>query len=142
MPKESAEPIFVGCELLIRKDDSLLLGLRGKACYGAGTWALPGGHLEFGERLVDAACREALEELGATVSPEELRLISLVDGIQANKSHHVHISFELTNPTWDPRVMEPESCDEWRYFPLSDLPQNFFAPHENIIKNYLSKNLY
>ena len=68
MPKDTPEPTLIGCEIIVRKGQSLLLGLR-KNCYGAGTWGLPGGHLEFNERLVDAVCREAKEELGAIVKP-------------------------------------------------------------------------
>jgi len=142
MPKVSEEPVLIGCELFIRKGDKLLLGLRGKACYGAGTWALPGGHLEFGERLDEAACREIKEELGAHVSPEQLRLASLVDDIRAGGPHYIHVSFELKNPKWKPRIMEPESCDEWRYFPLDHLPERFFPPHALIIQNYLKYTLY
>jgi hypothetical protein len=44
----------IGCEVIIRKGDTILLGKRGKAAFGTGTWALPGGHLELQERLVDA----------------------------------------------------------------------------------------
>lgn len=143
MPKQSTEPILIGCELLVRKDGRILLGLRGKACFGAGTWALPGGHLEFGERLVDAACREVSEELGVTVSPSDLQLVSIVDDCQEEaKKHYVHVSFEIMEPSWEPRIMEPDECDEWRYFELDDLPENFFPPHTGIIKNYLQKTLY
>lgn len=143
MPKLSSEPIFIGCELLIRKGDRLLLGLRGKNSYGGGTWGLPGGHLEFGERLIDAACREVGEELGAHVTPEDLELVSLVDDHQQpGKRHHVHVSFEIKEPAWEPQRMEPDECDEWRYFDINDLPKNVFPPHVGIIKNYLQKTLY
>jgi 8-oxo-dGTP diphosphatase len=142
MPKISQEPIFIGCELIVRQDDKVLLGLR-KNCYGAGTWALPGGHLEFGERLIAAACREAMEELGATVRPGELRLVSLVDHVRPGETEqHVHVSFELRDPAWEPQVMEPDQCEEWRYFPLDALPDNFFPPHEGIVANYLLQQLY
>jgi 8-oxo-dGTP diphosphatase len=64
MPRETLTPTLVGIELLARKESSILLGKR-KNCTGAGMWALPGGHLEFNERLVDTMCREAEEELGS-----------------------------------------------------------------------------
>ena len=142
MPKVSKEPIYIGCELIVRKGDSILLGLR-KNIYGAGTWGLPGGHLEFGERLADTVCREAHEELGAVITPTELRLVSVVDDARpADKAHHVHVSFELREPNWEPQLMEPDECEEWRYFPLEGLPENFFPPHKGVVENYLQQRLY
>jgi len=142
MPKVSETPTLIGCELFIRKGDTILLGKR-KNVYGAGTWALPGGHLEFNERLVDAICREAEEELGGVIKPQELTMVSVVDDLQPeNDLHYVHVSFELKEPTWEPRIMEPDTCEEWRYFSLDELPENFFTPHKGIVENYLKGRLY
>lgn len=133
----------IGCEIFIRKGDQILLGKRIN-CFGAGTWALPGGHLEFNEKLVDAVCREAKEELGADISPCELKMVSVVDDFKTGgTTHYVHISFELREPQFTPVIMEPDRCEEWRYFPLDELPLgNFFPPHAGIIENYLKERLY
>lgn len=142
MPKETTTPTLVGCELFVRKGDNLLLGMR-KNCYGAGTWALPGGHVEFNERLADTICREAKEELDADITPKDLKLVSIVDDLQPeNNLHYIHISFEVKDPEWEPHIMEPDHCEEWRYFPMDSLPDNFFPPHKGIIENYLSGRLY
>jgi 8-oxo-dGTP diphosphatase len=50
----SNRSIKIGCEVFIKKQDTILLGKR-RNCYGEGTWALPGGHLEYSETLIDAA---------------------------------------------------------------------------------------
>ncbi len=144
MPKVSAEPIYIGCELFVRKGNALLLSLRGKSLYGGGTWCLPGGHMEHGERAVETACREAREELGAEISPTELRLASIADTFEHGKDteHHVHFTFELRNPSWEPQNTEPDDCDELRYFPIDNLPANIFPPHEKILENYLANRLY
>ena len=44
-----------------------------------GSWSLPGGRIEWGERAADAALRELTEETG--VQAELLGLIDVVDGL-------------------------------------------------------------
>ncbi len=53
------------------KGREILLGQR-KGAHGAGTWATPGGHLEFGESVKACATRELLEETG--LKPLSFRL--------------------------------------------------------------------
>lgn len=42
---------------------------------------LPGGHVEQGERLVEACVRELEEEIGLVVRPEELELLTALDAL-------------------------------------------------------------
>jgi len=54
---------------VVVKDGKLLVVQEGKNNYGQlDTWNFPAGHVEPGERLVDAAIREAKEESGYTVA--------------------------------------------------------------------------
>ena len=55
--------VQVGVGVLVLRDGRVLLGLR-RGAHGAGTWALPGGHLEFNETVAACATRETLEETG------------------------------------------------------------------------------
>ena len=56
----------IGSAVLIIEGDKILLGRRNKKL-GFGQWVLPGGKIEFGETHIQAAIREAKEELGLEV---------------------------------------------------------------------------
>lgn len=56
---------------VIIRGDAVLLVERGKGA-PAGLWSLPGGHIEPGEKAIDAARREVLEETGLDVTLDGL----------------------------------------------------------------------
>ena len=56
----------VGIGIFVLKDGKFLLCKR-KNSHGAGHWQLPGGHLEFNEKLEDCARREVIEETGVKI---------------------------------------------------------------------------
>jgi 8-oxo-dGTP diphosphatase len=50
----------VGVAAIVTKNGKVLLGKR-KGAHGEGSWAFPGGHLEFNESIEDCAKREVFE---------------------------------------------------------------------------------
>jgi 8-oxo-dGTP diphosphatase len=71
MGREFPDNPLVGVGAVIVRNDQVLLIRRGTAPL-LGEWSLPGGVLECGETLREAAVREALEETGLTVEPGEM----------------------------------------------------------------------
>jgi len=130
--------IKIGCEVFLIKDDAILLGKR-KNCYGEGMWALPGGHLEYGESLLECIKRELREELG--IDGTELELVTMVDNID-ERGHYLHMSFLLKKYLGEIQNMEPDLCYEWKFFDILTLPENIFKPHQKILRNYFNKILY
>ncbi len=131
---------FIGCEAYIVRGSKLLLGKRGQIS-GAGTWALPGGHLEPNERIIDGLIREVEEELGISISPPNAQLLAVTDDIGANK-HYLHMTFMVDIGDQEPELVEPEACDEWRWFELDALPTPLFPPHIKIFKTVASGAVY
>lgn len=130
--------IKIGCEVFLKKDNSILLGKR-RNCYGEGTWGLPGGHLEYGESVIDCIKRELKEELG--IEGLEFKLITITDNID-ERGHYVHISFLLEQFVGEIKCMEPDFCYEWKFFDISNLPEEIFKPHKKILKTYFKNIMY
>jgi ADP-ribose pyrophosphatase YjhB (NUDIX family) len=58
----------------------------------AGTWALPGGHLEFSESLEQCAHRELLEETGINARIEDIKFLTAANTIfEKEQKHYVTI---------------------------------------------------
>lgn len=128
----------VGVAILIEKDGKILMGKR-KTSHGEGTWCLPGGHVEFGEKLIDAAIRETKEETGLEVS--NLEIISVTDDIAYGK-HYVTIAFKALLINGEPILKQDEKFLELSWFDVNNLPEPLFVATRNLLNNYLSKRIY
>ena len=75
-----------GRVLLVRRDSEPLRG----------EWSVPGGMLELGERLRDGVRREALEETGVKVEPDEVLDVFdsiFTDALGRTQYHYVLIDY-------------------------------------------------
>src|SRR5436309_1031409 len=54
-----------------------------------GTWALPGGHLDFGESFETCAMREILEETGLQIKDDSLRFLKQRPGLDPGQSYEL-----------------------------------------------------
>lgn len=83
----------VGVSVLCHRDGHALLVKRGKDPY-KGHWSLPGGLVELGETLAQAAERELLEETGVIATLGEP--VETFDSIQLDENGKVLTHFILT----------------------------------------------
>lgn len=136
----------VGVGVMILKDNKILLGLRNpdkikpsSEIQGQGTWTMPGGKVEYMERLEDAAKRELEEE--TSLKATELELYCISDDI-TETAHYVTVGFIANKYEGQVKTMEPETILEWQWFDLENLPENLFEPSRKCIKKYKKGLLY
>lgn len=120
----------VGVGIIVCREGRVLLGLR-RGSHGDGTWALPGGHLEFGESVVTCAQRELIEETGLLARSIRHAQFT-VDAFPEAQKHYVTLFVEAGDVSGEVQNCEPAKCDGWQWFRWDALPSPLFAPLESL----------
>lgn len=96
--------------LLQRSDGMVLLLERSGTGYADGQLCPPSGHLEEGESVIQGAVREAREETGVAIDPEDLDFRHVVH--HRNPEGQGRIGFFFTATRWqgEPVNLEPHKC--------------------------------
>lgn len=105
------------------EDGRVLLLRRFNTGYEDGRFSVPAGHLDGDETVTAAAVREALEETGAVISPDDLEVVHVMHRRIAGEADE-RIDFFLRVHRWrgEPGIREPDKCDELSWHPLPELP--------------------
>jgi len=122
----------IGVGVVIRKDNKILLGKR-KNAHGTGSWCPPGGHLEFMESIEDCARRETMEEVGLKIKNTQ-KAVYTEDFFKEEDKHYLTMLVTTDWESGEPELLEPEKCEEWRWFAWNELPEPLFLPMQNHIK--------
>lgn len=106
MPREYPEAPVVGVGAVIVRDGRVLLVRRANAP-SRGRWSVPGGTVELGETLAEAAIREVREECRVEVKAG--RILSTCDLIQRDgkgrvRYHYVLIDLAARHVSGDPQA--------------------------------------
>lgn len=88
-----------------------------------GLWHLPSGKLDAGESVLDAAAREADEEVGVLIDPADLRHVHTIHVNGSGPEPRLGLFFETRRWIGEPVNREPDKCAAVSWFPLNDLPE-------------------
>jgi len=123
MTKERFKIIPTVYLILMKDDGKILLSRRCNTGFHDGEYSLPAGHLSGNETLVQAMIREAEEEIGVKLSPEDLKLIHVMHRKEPNEER-VNFFFRAEKWVDEPKIMEPHKCDSLQWFDINNLPDN------------------
>lgn len=141
MNREYPEVPLVGVGAVIVQDGRVLLIRRGQPPL-LGEWSLPGGVLECGESLREAAAREAREETGLVVETGDMlgvyeRVIHSDDG--RVRYHYVLIDF-LCRPVAGELRSGSDAADV-RWFTQDELPAlNLAYDANDVVRKGLARS--
>lgn len=121
----------IGAGAIIINDGKILLAKR-KGSHNSGKWGSFGGHVKFGETPIEAAKREAKEELGIEI--DNFTFATCMNLIIEDR-HFLDISFIAELISGEPKIQEPHRIEEIRWFPLDDLPIPLFEPVRVVLES-------
>lgn len=133
--------IQTGAAIIIRNENGEIL-LQERT--DRNKWGLPGGCQDLGENLRDTAVREAYEETGIKINPNEIILIDTLSGESRKNSYpngdivYNNTSLYLANVSIkDASSLKGDSeTKRLKFFKTEDVPENLMD--SDLIKSYIN----
>jgi len=122
MTREYPDRPLIGVGSIIIENDRVVLVKRAHPPI-QGQWSIPGGVLEVGELVREAAVREAQEETGLVVDPGEL--LGVFDRILRDTEHRVQYHYVLIDflcRRIGGELLAASDAAEVRWFTRAELP--------------------
>jgi len=126
--------------LFLVRDDKILLLRRFNTRYEDGNYSVPAGHIDGEETATRAMIREAKEEAGIDINEKQLRMVHVMH--RKSKEERIDFFFEATGWQGKPKIMETNKCDDLKWFPINQLPQNVIPYVKSGIENYRDQILF
>ncbi len=137
--KERFRP-YAAAYLVLIKDGQVLLLRRFNTGYQDGNYSLIAGHLDGAETTKQCIIREADEESGIKVDSENLDVVHVM---HRSGSDREYFDIYLRAKKWNGNVknMEPDKCDELKWFDTNNLPNNML-PEVKLALDNINKDVH
>ena len=122
--------------LFLLRGGQVLLLRRYNTGYEDGNYSVIAGHLDGDEQIKHAMIREAREEVGVKIQPQDIHVV----GVMHRKSSDERVDFFLASERWSGDIVnaEPDKCDQLAWFDRRQLPQNTIPYVRRALQNYNS----
>jgi len=128
--EERKKRVKVGVAVFINKNGKILL-IKRRGSHGARTWAPPGGHVDFGESIINCAKREVKEEVEIEI--KNLRIVGFTEDLfKRDRRHYITMWVSSDWKSGKPKTSNRE-FSEIGWFSMGKLPYPLFIPLKNFI---------
>lgn len=141
---DSARP-YTACFVILMKEDKIAMVLRKNTGWMDGYYGLPAGKIEYGETFTEGAIREAKEEAGVEISPDDMRVVHIVHrhGVEGDMfMDWVDVYYAVDDWQGEPHNAEPEKSERLDWLPINDLPENIVPPQRDALTEVAKGNFY
>lgn len=128
---------YVGVSVgaLIVDDDMRILLLKRKKSPEENCWSIPGGMVEYSEKVENALIREIKEELGVVIKVKSM--LCVVDNIIEEKMFHtVSISYLVDLVSGELKNMEMDKHSAMSWFSINNLPEKLTISTKEALRIY------
>ncbi len=95
-----------------------------------GVFELPGGHIDFGEDIIEGLKREVVEEHGMHISVgDPFYVFTYTNNIKGSHSIEVGYFAQFIDPIENIKI-NPEDHSEYRWIAESEIPKDSMTPEE------------
>ena len=126
----------VTVHLFFFREHQILLLRRFNTGFRDGEYSIPAGHLDGGETVMQAAIREAEEEVGVKIQLDDVDFSSVMHRIEDDE----RVDFFVQVHKWhgEPFNAEPDKCDDLRWVAINTLPANIIPYVKQALMNHLN----
>ena len=129
--------------LVGRRGDEVLLSKRQGTGWKDGWFSLVAGHVDGGDPPEHPMAREAKEEAGIDISPQDLRQVYTMHRLGADPAdEYIDLFFECTKWQGEVTNTEPEKCGELRWTSINELPEETLDYVRVALERYPRGNTY
>jgi len=130
--------------LALIKGSRILLLRRFKTGYEDGNYSMIAGHLDPGETFTQCIVREAEEEAGIILDPEDLKVAHVMHRNSGTAENSERIDIFFITDKWEGKITnrEPHKCDDLSWFDLNNLPENVIPYIEQAINGIRDQIFY
>lgn len=134
MSKKERFKLYAAAYLVLIKEGQILLMKRVNTGYQDGNYGLVSGHFNGGETAKQCISREAKEEAGITIFPENLEVVHVSHRYMPDREY---FDIYLRVEKWSGEIknIEQNKCEEFRWFKIDNLPENIIPELKLALEN-------